>query len=110
MPCMSPADTLGPQGRYIVAPTCLTPMDMAAALKPVFPTLSYPKMTAPKFALYLLGPLSGVSWSFVKHNVGQPLEFDCSKAERDLRMQFRDVRAALVEMVRVGLESGIIKK
>eukprot|EP00045_Choanoeca_perplexa_P009541 m.92380 g.92380 ORF g.92380 m.92380 type:complete len:348 (+) comp14942_c0_seq3:1226-2269(+) len=98
------------KGRFIVAPSSLTPMAIAAILKPKFPMLPYPKFTAPKFALYLVGPMNGISWSFVKHNIGKPLNFDCSKAQKELALEFRDVKESLVEMVQVGLDTGIIKR
>jgi hypothetical protein len=106
------------QGRYICAPEVLSPMQVAAVLKPEFPTLRYPSSTAPKFGLYLVAPFigarslacglfeawmggssagpwdhdAGISWTFVHRNIGVPLSFDCSKVQRELGFQFRPIR------------------
>lgn len=67
-------------GRFICVGQTLTLLDMAKILRENYPKLPIPKSAAPKFLLYLVGPLMGFSWKFINLNVGIKYSFDNSKS------------------------------
>ncbi|EGD76712.1 hypothetical protein PTSG_12676 [Salpingoeca rosetta] len=96
------------QGRYICSAKSMSVLEIAAAISAKYPNYRVPTRKVPKFLLYLFGPFQGLSWSFISHNVGVPLEFDNSKIKRDLDFEFRDVDTSLVEMVDSMVQHGLI--
>lgn len=96
------------EGRYIVAPESMTPLDMANVIREKYPNFKMPKGYAPKFLLYLAGPFMGMSWAFVSGNIGRKLLFDVSKAKQDLEIEFRPINQALLDMVEGGIKTGVL--
>jgi nucleoside-diphosphate-sugar epimerase len=98
-------------GRHIAVSDSMTMGDMVAVLKRQFGRCyGWPLMTAPKLAVWLIGPLQGVTRKFVARNVGYPLKFDNSYTQSDLGLQFRSCEQTLVDHFQQMIDDGIVKK
>jgi hypothetical protein len=48
-----------------------------------------------KFLMYLAGPIvAGVSWQFIRENVGVPLSIDNARIKRELSIEFRPLETS----------------
>lgn len=100
------------KGRIICTNTSLSMLEMSDILRPKFgKEYKIGKWVLPKFLFYVLGPLLvGVTTSFVKKNVGYPLQFDNSKSKETLGMMYRPVEETLIEHAQQLIDDGLLKK
>jgi nucleoside-diphosphate-sugar epimerase len=89
-------------GRHILVADHADILDMADLLRerlgPDNRLKKLPKGRLPKTAFYLVGPLLGFSWKYVKNNIDVPLRFDNSYSKRDLGVAYRPLGDTLAEM------------
>jgi len=86
------------KGRHILCATTMTMMEMAIILKQAFgKQLKLPKSELPKFLVYLFGPFIGLSRSWIKNNVGWPIQFNNQKSREELSIHYRDMKSTLIE-------------
>lgn len=95
------------KGRYLVSASSTSMPQVAALLHETYPTLPIPTKTIPRWLMYLVGPFNGVDWHTCS-SLGKPLDYDASKAERDLGMEWRDVNETLLEMAKNLIDQGIV--
>ena len=96
-------------GRNIISTTDTTMMGIADALRPKYgDSHPLPKSHAPKWLVWLVGPLQGLSRKFVSRNVGYELRADSSKAQRELGLQGRPLQETVEDMFGQMLEAGRI--
>lgn len=75
-------------------------LDLAQKIEKHFPDeFPLPTRLLPKFLMYITGPFLGLSWKFVKRNIGIPIAFDTSLTERDLEIAFNPLDETLRDMV-----------
>ena len=88
------------QGRHITVGEGKTFLDLANDIRAAQPDLPLPKRLMPKWLVKLVGPLTNriMTRKFVERNVGHPWNFDNSKAQKALGMEFKPVAPALVAM------------
>jgi len=87
-------------GRHIVSNKSYTMLEVAGILRQsVKKKYLLPMMQAPKFMLYMIGPLFGLSSKFVSRNVGFNLQFDNTKSKEALGMEYIPIENSLKEMV-----------
>lgn len=98
-------------GRHITCATCKTMLDVARLLKKEYgDKFKLPSSELPKFLLYIVGPLAaGMSWKFVRRNIGVPMNFDNSYSKKDLGLIYRDLSETLKDQVTQLIASGHIK-
>ncbi|MGB1037094.1 MAG: diaminohydroxyphosphoribosylaminopyrimidine deaminase, partial [Bacteroidia bacterium] len=65
---------------------------------------------APKWLLWLVGPMFGVTRQFVRDNVGFPWQADNSKIKTDLGMSFKPISESVNEFFAQVVESGAFNK
>lgn len=89
----------GIKGRFICSNESLTMLEMSNILRKKYgKKYKFAKSTLPKFLFYIFGPLlAGVTWSYIKKNVGFPLKFNNSKSKEYLGMEYRSVETTLTE-------------
>lgn len=87
------------KGRFICSNESLNMLEMSNVLREKYgKKYKLAKSTLPKFVFYLFGPLiAGVTWAYIRKNVGYPLRFDNSKSKEVLGMEYRDVKSTLEE-------------
>ncbi len=85
-------------GRYILAAGGLWTQEIAAILRERFPEAPVPTRTIPDFLMLVFALLSpALSFRFVRHQLGKAIEFDHSKAETQLGIDFRPVASTIVD-------------
>jgi len=93
-------------GRHILVADTLSFLEIATILRKKYGKYPLPNSKVPKFFLYLLGPLRGISWRFIKLNVGIPIRFDNSYSKKDLGIEYTPIEETLNDHVEQIMESG----
>jgi nucleoside-diphosphate-sugar epimerase len=96
-------------GRHILVTDTLDFFEIANILKKDYGKYPLPKRKIPKFLVYLLGPLQGLSWKYIKLNVGIPIKFDNSYSKKDLGIEYTPIEKTLNDHVEQIIESGLLK-
>lgn len=97
------------EGRHILVAESLSFLEFCHLIGKKFGNkFALPKMELPKFMLYLLGWTQGVSWKFVRLNVGISIRFDHSKSVKSLGMQYLPMEVTVEDQVNQLLESGVV--
>lgn len=88
-------------GRYICVNDVLSMLEMSEITQRVTENIEYPlpshKLSA--IALYIFGPLRGLSWKYLSRNLGKPFAFNTSKAKDELGVWFRSADETFRDMV-----------
>lgn len=84
----------GAAGRYICVGHSVPILEMARILREIYPSRPIPKSVVPKFLLFLVGPLMGFSWKFLKKNLGVSYRFNTQKS-LTLGLQYTPLRDTL---------------
>jgi nucleoside-diphosphate-sugar epimerase len=100
-------DTPSASGRYVVNATCSSLLQMAALLRPHFGHYPLPRRELPKWLLWLVAPLIGLSRSFVAKNADYPLAFDHGRS-LELGVTYRPLGETLVEHFQQLIDDGIL--
>ncbi|MBD3225825.1 MAG: NAD-dependent epimerase/dehydratase family protein [Caldithrix sp.] len=97
------------QGRHILAERVMSVNDLADMIKKLFPKqFKLPLMKSPKFMLYMVGWMFGLTAKFVKRNVGHPLALDNRKSINDLALQYRPMETTVRDMVEQMVEQKMV--
>ncbi len=98
-------------GRHILVSDTLSALQIAKKLKQAFPeNKKIPKKVLPSFLLYLLGPLQGFTWKFLRRNLGIKLRFDNSYSQKDLDIDYTKPDDTLRDHGKQLEEDGLLKK
>lgn len=99
------------KGRYIISDKVLSLVQMGQALRAHFGNkYPFPRMNAPKSIFWLIAPLFGYQRDFVAKNIGYKIAFDTSRSQKELGIQYRDVRQSLAEHFQQLIDDGLVKK
>ncbi|MFZ5475412.1 MAG: NAD-dependent epimerase/dehydratase family protein [Myxococcota bacterium] len=82
-------------GRHVLVGTDATLPMMVEALRPRWSHLKLPKRVMPKWLLWLVGPLAGMSRAFVSKNIGLPWKSDNSKSVQQLGLRYRPLEETM---------------
>ncbi len=86
--------------RFILAQGTATMLELGALLGKVGSRpYKLPKMTVPKFVMYLMGPLNGLSWKYVSRNVGLHPGVDAGPSRERLGIEYRPFEQTLADHV-----------
>lgn len=87
-------------GRFIIAERVANFMELVAIVNNKFPgQFKLPKMVAPKWLLYFVSPLFGLSPRFVARNVGYRVAFSTSRSRQELGLGYTPFEHTVVDMV-----------
>lgn len=89
-------------GRYIVVGESLRLLEIAELLRAsgAAPGANLPRKEVPKWLMWAIAPMAGMTREYVQHNVGHPLNFETARSVSDLGVQYRPARATLGEHAR----------
>eukprot|EP01147_Barroeca_monosierra_P006166 gene6166-9208_t len=96
------------EGRYICSCQSMSALGMAAVIAQKYPNYKLPRRKVPKWLLYIFGPFQGLSWTFISHNIGVPLELDNSKIKKDLAFEFTPPLDSFTDMIDSMVEAGLV--
>ena len=96
-------------GRHILCSDTRTFLEMAKALREKFgKSLAIPRGQLPKFMVYMVGPIFGLSWGFLSKNLGVKYKLDHSRSVEDLGIEYRTVEETLADHVEQMKASGLL--
>lgn len=100
------------KGRFICSNKSLTMLEMSNILRQEFgKEYKIGSKVLPKFLFYILGPLmAGLTWSYVKKNIGVPLKFDNTRSKEVLGMEYRPIEKTILDHAHQLINDGILKK
>lgn len=88
-------------GRFIIAERVLSFMGLVAIIENKFPRqYKLPKMVVPKWLLYLISPLFGLSSRFVARNVGYRIAFNTKRSRQELGLVYTPIEQSVEDMVK----------
>ncbi|MFT6904143.1 MAG: nucleoside-diphosphate-sugar epimerase [Oleiphilaceae bacterium] len=95
------------KGRHITVSASASVMEIASYIKEAFPgKCKLPLWQAPKFMVWILAPIFGITREFVKRNVGYPIEFDSSRAISELGLNFKSVKQSVQDHAKQIIDDG----
>jgi nucleoside-diphosphate-sugar epimerase len=99
------------QGRHITSAGNPTMLDLGQLLRKRYGNkYPFPFLPAPKFMIWLIAPMVGLTRKFVSLNVGHPAQFDASKSRRELGLNYRSVEDTVCDHFEQMLDDGIVKR
>ena len=96
------------KGRYIVSGQNASFLDIAKPLQESFKEFPIPTKTAPKWLIWLLAPIIGVTRKFVTHNIGYPMKVDNSKSIQELGLSYIPMEQTVNEFFKQLVDEGCI--
>ena len=98
------------KGRHITAGHNKSFFDIATILRKSYPDLPLPKKPLPKPLAWLVGPMFGLTRSYVKKNFNIDLKFDNSYVQKDLGLKFIPLEKTVNDHFEQMINDGVIKK
>lgn len=99
------------KGRYILASTNTSFVEMASVLREQFPEYPIPQQPLPKIIVWLAAPYTvGVDRRFILNNVDRPINVDSSKSKQDLGIQYRPLSKTLNTLFQQLVDEGVLKR
>lgn len=97
-------------GRHLLCADTKTFVELADILRQRYgKTLPLPGGQLPGFMVYLIGPFFGLSWGFLKKNLGVRYKLDNSRSIQDLGIAYRSIADTLCDHVDQMKEAGLIQ-
>jgi len=88
------------EGRNILAERTMSVIELAKIIENQFPKkYKLPKMKAPKFLMYIIGGLFGITGKFVKRNIGYPLKLNATKSKKQLGLEYYPIEDSIRDMI-----------
>ncbi len=96
-------------GRYIVCSETLSLIDLITNIKISYGTkYPVPRRQLPNWVLYLIGPFRGLSWRFLKNNLGYHYEIDNSRSIEELGLVYQDLVVTVKDQIRDLEDKGLV--
>lgn len=88
------------EGRNLLVERTMGVLEMTHIISKNFPgKYKLPKTKAPKFLMFLVGKLFGVTSKFVSRNVGYKIAFNNSKSINSLGLVYTPIETSIIDMV-----------
>lgn len=98
-------------GRYIISGSNVPFAEIISALAEKYAgQYPLPKRTIPKFLVWLVAPMSGMTRRFASRNIGHIVNVDNSKSIRELGMTYRPLGETVQEGFQQLIDAGVFKK
>ncbi|MES2949647.1 MAG: NAD-dependent epimerase/dehydratase family protein [Pseudomonadota bacterium] len=96
--------------RYIVVAHSLRLLEMAKrmCLDSTGIANKLPRAEAPKWLMWLIGPMVGMQRSYVARNVGHPLRFNNQRSQKELGLRYRSADETLNDQIQQLLRDGLL--
>ena len=99
------------KGRHITSAENLSFLELAQMIgKNYGDKYPIPKGKMPKWLIWLMAPMAGITRQFVRDNVGYPWKADNSKIKKELGMEFRSIDTPVNEFFQSGIDQGWLPK
>lgn len=98
------------EGRFLLSAGEMGMLEIAEALKAHNPNFKYPKSTVPKFIVWLLAPMLGLSRKYISRNVGYAFQSDNARSREVLEIEYRAIRSTLHDMLERLIKVGAVKE
>ncbi len=99
------------QGRHITSAENLSFLELSNMLRPKYgDQYPLPKKNLPKWLVWLMAPMSGLTRQYVKDNVGHPWKADNTKSREQLGMQYRPIKDTINEFFQQIIDTGVFNK
>jgi len=86
------------EGRHILVNETKTALEIGEILRArIGGKYPFPKHVIPKPVIYLVAPFEGLTWAFLRGNLGYPLPFDNTRSREQLGIEYRPVEDTLAE-------------
>lgn len=96
-------------GRNIISAYKKNFLQMAEILRPKYgDKYPLPKKTLPKWLLWLMAPISGVTRKYVSNNIGYPFNVDNSKSVKELNIKYRPFEETITDFFQQMVDAGIL--
>ncbi len=97
------------EGRHLVAADVMSLPEIAALLREEYgDRYPIPRGALPAPLLYLVGPFMGLSWRFLRNNLGIPIRINNTKSREKLGLEYRPLRQALLDQVAAMQAAGLL--
>ncbi len=97
------------KGRYIITSEAGTLLKLGQIIDRNFlDAYKVPKRLVPKWLVWLIGPSIGFTRTFVKNNIGYPLDSDTSKSVKELGITYHTLEETVVDHVNQLKKDGLI--
>jgi len=97
------------EGRHILAERVMKIMALAHIIKTLYPgQFKLPLMQAPKFMLYMVGWMFGLSRRFIQKNVGHSIRLNNEKSMKQLGLTYTPIETTIRDMIDQMRESNLI--
>lgn len=98
------------KGRYIAVSCSMRMLEIANILRKKYPDYNkIPKSTIPKSLAYIFGPTQGISWKYVRNNVGFAIQFDNSRSKAELGISYHPIQQTFEDHAEQILRDELIK-
>lgn len=98
-------------GRHITSAENLSFLELSKMLADKYgATYPLPKKTLPKWLIWLMAPMSGLTRQYVKDNVGHPWRADNTKSKEILGINYRNIKDTVNEFFQQVIDSGAFNK
>jgi len=96
-------------GRYLIVGESLRLLEIAERLRRSHPARSakLPTKEVPKWLMWLIAPLAGMTRGYVRHNVEHPLQFDAARSQAELGVTYRPALVTLHDHVQQLVADGL---
>jgi nucleoside-diphosphate-sugar epimerase len=95
-------------GRYLLAERTSGIIEITKIIRAAFgDKYQMPKGLVPKWSMYVVGPFTGLKWSFIRRSVGHSLELDASKSREHLGLRYTPLDVTVKDMVNSMEEFGL---
>lgn len=100
----------GAEGRHIVSGHNTDLLALGQSLLPKFgDRFALPRRALPKWLVWLLAPMSGLTRKFVTRNVNHVWRADNSKSRKALGMRYRPMQESMQDMFAQMVDAGLVK-
>ena len=99
------------KGRHITSAENLSFLELADMLRPTYgEQYPLPKKNLPKWLIWLMAPMSGLTRQYVKDNVGYPWKADNTKSREQLGIKYRSIKDTVNEFFQQIVDTGAFNK
>lgn len=95
------AENPSANGRHILCERTMSMVELVDIIKKAFPNkYKLPIMKAPKFLMFIIGWMFGLSGKFISRNIGHKISLNSSKSKEALGLDYYPIEESIKEMIK----------